>query len=364
MATATPRPRSPAVKLTALCCTALLLSCTTVQTHVSAIPGDVDVDTGRLEPQVELWVESNRKLEAKEEEQYRADVRRALDQALAGRNQPEGDVLLLVRAQGVTRTPGRRSDQHAAVAGIVVGAVVIVAAVVIVIVAGSHGGGHGDGGKRIASAAAPSPSRAVATPRPSGPPPRFVVPPARSRPPPVPAIAPPRPGPAHPAPPRPGPPPFRPRPIPPPAPIPWRFHDHHYGAVELGVDVWWALPLEPEPPLYAVPAPPPEEPAAGEAPPPASAAEEEPAAAPEGPPSRFWIAPPMPLPVQDRGFFDGDRLRVEALMIDRHSGAVLWTKQVSRDADPRDPGAVRRAIDELLRDGGWQPPEPPAAPAN
>jgi hypothetical protein len=52
-----------------------------------------------------------------------------------------GDAILVVRAQAVSRTAGRRADQKAAVAGIAVGAVVVAAVIVIALASGKgHGG--------------------------------------------------------------------------------------------------------------------------------------------------------------------------------------------------------------------------------
>ncbi|HET6437185.1 MAG TPA: hypothetical protein VFG59_03920, partial [Anaeromyxobacter sp.] len=99
----------------ALLCAALL-SCTTVRTPVSRIePAVLDLQEPAAAPQIELWVESNRPLSPQDEERYRSEARRALEAALAGHAQPQ-DTLLVVRAQGITRTPGHKGDQAAATA--------------------------------------------------------------------------------------------------------------------------------------------------------------------------------------------------------------------------------------------------------
>jgi hypothetical protein len=352
-----PRPWNRGMKLVALGCT-LLLSCTTVRTHLSTVPGEVVVEGGQVEPQVDLWVESNKPLTPEEEERYRAEVRSALEQALAGHAEPEGDALLVVRTQGVTRTPARRSDQTGAAVGLAVGAVLIVAAVILIAVSGSKGSSHHSGGGSKVKAPSGSAPRVARVPgaRAGASPPRFAAAPPR----PAGAVgAPPRPPTIGAAPRPPGPPPPRPVPHPPPPSIGHHPHGDGGGGVAVGVDVWVPVYVEPPPPgeeappEHVVVRPPDAEPAA---PPDATTAAVEPPPAPET--TRFPLAPPEPFPVEERGFFDGDRLKIEALLLDRRSGEVLWVKRVSRSADPRDPKAVKAAIDELLKDGGWSAPAP------
>jgi hypothetical protein len=364
MAPSSPRPRSRAFRLLALlCCT--LLSCTTVRTHVAALPGDAVVgDDGTVPPQIDLWVESNKPLTREEEEKYRAEVRAALEQALGGQR-PEGDTILVIRSQGVTRTPGHRSDQSAATVGLIVGAVVVVAAVVLAVVYGQKGGGGGHSSHASGPSLAPRGGAGFHPgnlPRPGVAPPRFSSAPPPPRPVGV-AIAPPRPGPG-PAPipvPRPRPPSGWSNPGAPPRPPP--FHHHGHGEAAVDVDIWVPIWLEPEP----LPEPPPFVDAApdevAEAPPSEEAPDTEPAPPPEAPaaPRTLPLAPAEPFPMDDRGFFAGDRLRLEALVVDRQTGEVLWTKRLSRDADPRDRKAVKSAVDELLKEGGWQPPAPPGS---
>jgi hypothetical protein len=85
--------------------------------------------------------------------------------------------------------------------------------------------------------------------------------------------------------------------------------------------------------------------------PPADLAEE---ASPGAGLIRFPLPPPERLPIDDRGFFDGDRLELEAVVLDRSTGEALWAKRISRKADPRDTRAVKEAVDALLSEGGWQ----------
>ena len=68
-------------------------------------------------------------------------------------------------------------------------------------------------------------------------------------------------------------------------------------------------------------------------------------------------APPLPplpqmekLPLDQRGFFDGDLTVLEVDVVDRATGTVLWTRRVRSGADPRDRGDVQRLLDEALAD--------------
>jgi hypothetical protein len=296
---------------------AFVFGCTTIRAPASAIEPTVPVRDGVAEPQVELYVESSDELDPAALAQASDDARRALREALVDRHAPDGDALLVVRAQAVSRTAARRADQRAAVAGLVVGAVVIAAVVVLVVVSGKGGGGGPKGtahAVRHAPGAHPAP-RAVAVPthvpRPS---PRM---PGAARPRAAPVAAP---GPAR----APG--PFVPEifvqlpPIedgPPPAPA------EPFEALE---------PPEAEPPLDAG------------------------TLEPDGPPEEptVTVAPPPPLDLSDRGYFAGDLLRLELLLVDPDDGAVLSSKTVTRDVDVRDARAVRaivaRALDEPR---GW-----------
>jgi hypothetical protein len=64
--------------------------------------------------------------------------------------------------------------------------------------------------------------------------------------------------------------------------------------------------------------------------------------------------PPLPdmekLPLEARGFFDGDQTLLEVNVVDRATGNVLWTRRVKSGADPRDRGEVARLLDEALAD--------------
>ena len=337
---------------------AAMFSCTTVRTPVSTIAPTVDL-RGAPAPELELWVESNRDLSPAEAERYRADARRAIEAALAGRSQPDDGSLVLLREQGVTRTKGHRSDQTAATAGIVVGAVAVVAAATLVAL--SVGGGKG--GSHVSHSAPAPGSRPVAAPA------ARTVPGARPAVIPGGAVAA-RPAPRFAPPPRP---PIVPARFPPPGarppvatPSPRRAWEPSPSiAVDFGF--YFPIPLDPEPlPPYPyvpfVPPPPPEfgPPLAWPVAADAVGTNAAPPAPEEGP-SEIVLPRPAPYPVASRSFFDCDRLVLEAIVLDRATGEALWTKRVSRDADPRDALAVKQVVDELLAEDGWMPFAPPGS---
>jgi hypothetical protein len=286
------RTTSPAGLRLVTLLTLFTFGCATVRVPASTIPETVPVRGGVAEPQVELWLESGRTVSPAESAEASAQARAALDAALARVSAPEGDAILVVRAQGVARTSSRRADQRAAVAGLVVGAVIVVAAVVVVLVA-SHGKGGGSA-PRLASA------RPVPVPR---------VPPAPVR---VPR--------------------FVPRPAPARVSV----------DVSVGVD---GRSTEGEPAQYD---------AAPEAP---TYWSPEDAAPPWTPPAELAsisLPPPPPLDLERRGFFEGDTLRLELVVVDRRGGAPLWSKTVDGEVDPRDPAAVERLLQGALADPrGW-----------
>lgn len=339
MARSSLRPHGRGTKVLALLCSSLL-ACTTVRTHVSTIAPEVALREGHAVLQLDLWVESNRPLTPEEEVRYRAEARQALEQAVAGRSQTEGGGQLVVRSMGVTRTSGRRGDQVGAAVGIAVGIVAVVVVVIVALVSDGNGGG----GKSSAKA----PPRVAPPPRVSGvrpPTPRTggLAPPRFSPAPRLPSAAAPR---------------GRPRLVP---GAPRSPHLHGGPAVDVGIGLGWWVPLGPVPP----PVPPPSEtasppPPSGEvAPPPEGQAQAE-ASEPSAPETRtMQLAPPEPLPVERRGFFDGDRLVLDAVMVDPATGEVRWSKRVARSVDPRDVKAVRAVVDELFADGGWTAAVPP-----
>ncbi len=312
------RARKPAALHGVALLTLLTFGCTTVRVPASAIAPTVAVRAGAAEPQVELWLESARLVSSEESARAVAEARAALHQAVAERQVADGDAILVVRAQGVSRTRSRRNDQHAAVAGIVVGAVALVAVAVVALVASK-------GDVKVPSLRGGAVARAS---------------------PHVPVVRPPRPLPV-PIPVAPAP---RPRAFPPMRPGP--------GAPELGgrvdADVELVL-MGPEPPADAPPD--------GEE---SQAAEPgAPWHAPTGGPpdlapveiASVTLPPPRPLDVEGRGFFDGDQLRLELVLVDRRGGNALWVKSVEDNVDVRDARAVRKLLDRALGDpSGWSAP--------
>jgi hypothetical protein len=253
--------------------------------------------------QVELWVESNGTPTAPELTEASQEATTALDDALSRYKVGDsfGPVTLYARERGLTRTSARRREQVAATVGLIVGLAAIVAVAVIALSSGGHGHGHG------------VPSHA-----PSG---GSVVAPAVH---PVAGI--------------------------PAAHLPHLGHaglgpaglGHHWGRRHVHLDPWPDLWLSPEPwnrPDYPgamvveedVP-PPPEEVATAPAP----------------------KLPEMPaLQLGNRGTFDGDRTLLQLDLVDRSSGALLWTKTVEHDRDPRDRDDVARLVSLALRGQGW-----------
>jgi len=77
------------------------------------------------------------------------------------------------------------------------------------------------------------------------------------------------------------------------------------------------------------------------------------------------LPPPPPLDLERRGFFDGDTVRLELVVVDRHSGAPLWTKTVDGGIDPRDASKVEQLLYDAVADPtGWtQAIAAPASPA-
>jgi hypothetical protein len=89
--------------------------------------------------------------------------------------------------------------------------------------------------------------------------------------------------------------------------------------------------------------------------------------APPPPPERGWpeeiaLAPPPPLDLGKRGFFEGDSSRLEITVVDRATMSPRRVKVVESKDDPRDAEAMRALVDRALSDpGGWE--ELPLAPA-
>ena len=308
------RPRAPAGLRRVAVLTLFGFGCATVRVPASTITGTVPVRGGVAEPQLELWVESGKNVSPAESAEATAQARAALQAATSHLSAPQGDSLLVVRAQGVTRTPSRRADQHAAIAGLVVGAVVVVAAVVVVLASGKGGGG---GGSKVARA-----------PRPAG-----------VRPAPAPVRAAPLPG--------------APRPVPTPLVVLAPSRPHVDVGLYAGFDVPPPAPDPAVPMHYVVSGP--------QAPAPPQTLAHPP---PGEEVAAISLPPPSPLDVDKRGFFAGDTLRLELVVVDRKLGTPRWTKIVDAKVDPRDAQAVEKVLRDATADGsGWVPAGAVSEPA-
>jgi hypothetical protein len=339
--------------------TVFAFGCTTIRVPVSSLGGELGAIRGAIaEPQLELWIESADPVPPAEAAKAEGAARAALAQALEGRGVPEAsaDAVLLVRERAVARTDSRRRSQGWATVGIVVGVVVVVAAVVIAIVTGSKGSPKTV--PRPASPPAPAPPRsAAAAPARAG-----SAPGARSAPARTPAV---RPAPQRaavgpvPAPPRVAPLPA-PRPAPVPAPRYAPYYAPYYGPhdgfdVAIGLELVFPLP-PPEPLVLAPPQVPgyAETPDAGAFAPGSGAVDDEEAPDEEPlPPPALLLPPPQPFDVEQRGFFAGDVVQLELVLLDQRTGRTLWSKVVRRDVDPRDAREIAAVVQEALADQAW-----------
>lgn len=247
--------------------TFLCFGCQTVQPPPAA-PAPPPLRVALAEPLLDLWVEGAGGVDPAERDEALARARAALGAALAGRGfvaAADADHLLVVREEAVTRTPGRRQQQAAAVAGIVL----VVVAVVVLIAIASRGNGSGSPGRAPAGGVAGAVGRAA--------PPRGLPPLARI-------------------------------PVGPPAPgFGW------------SLDVGFHFPV----PVAGPPLRPPE------------------------------LAPTLEARLGARGFFAGDETELVLELREVATGATVWARRVSDDADPRDPAAVRALLDRAAWDQAW-----------
>jgi hypothetical protein len=294
--------------------TAVSFGCATVRVPASGIADPVPVHDGYPEPQVAIWVEDTNGVSPEESRRASEAAREAIVEAIAGRTEYEGDAVLVVRAQGVTRTPARRKDQKLAIAGIVVGSVVVVAAVVAMVVAGK---GKGGGGAAKAKAAPKPAGTKVAAAAGSGA--RVAPAPGRGT---------------------------VPRPL-------SRHASRRARVIVPSVGVWIDATGTPAPaPLPA--------PDRAEAPARAPASWDDDGSDADGsgeaaPVAEVSLAAPPELPLGERGFFAGDELLLELVLVDRHDGTPLWRKEVHAKVNPCDARAVRRVVDGALGSEGWMP---------
>ena len=331
--------------------TIFAFGCATVRVPVRVGSQPADAPGVIAPPITELWIESSEEVPAELSAQADAQARAAIDQALAGREIASDaagatDAVLFVRERAVATTEARQSQQTWAKVGIVASIVLVVAAIVIIAVSSKGSSPSASSGKSGGHATAP---------KASGPPvsvkPRAVPASPRA----VPRIGPvPAPG----------------RVIPPPPPAyAWR----HDSPIFIGFhfDFWipprpLVLAPEEEEPWYAPDPPPPlapgdEPPPFGPAPPGESAlAEAEPPPPDEEPGPIASVALQLPplanevsFRVDDRSFFDGPRTAIQLDLLDRATGRLLWSKAVSAGADPLDPGAVARVLDEAFKGVSW-----------
>jgi hypothetical protein len=346
-------PRSRSLRL-ATVTVLFTFGCATVRAPVTTIPEVIPVHGGRVDPQLALWVEGGDAPTAAEQQAAAQRAQAALAEAAQGLEVP-GDGLLVVRAQGVTRTSDRRGKQVAGGVGIAL-ALVVVVVVAILVLASSKGGGKSTAPKAKPSSA-PAPSRAAATPARAAPTPRVGGGGAVIRP--VPSMPVPSPGGIRPAP-RPSVHPSA-RPAPPPGYAPLVPNE---GVVVWG-DPWvnWGFyvdltPPPPTPPMpYVVQGVP--QPVGSYVLAPAAA--EEPSYAEvevePGPPelTELRLGPPPVLPLEERGFFAGDDLMVELVVVDRVTGEPRMRKLARKDADPTDVAEVRKFLREVIASkDGWE----------
>jgi hypothetical protein len=329
-------PRRPGLRRIAVL-TALVFGCATTRVPVSSLGEPAPVERGAIaEPQLELWVEGGEAISPADKVEALERSRAALAAALEGRGgAAEGqDLVLYVRERAVARTDGRRHDQALAVTGIVVGAVVIAAVVVLAVVAGGKGGGGslpkgGGSGPKLGShgsASAPVPIPA---------PPRVVT-----------------------------------VPVPTAVPVP-RVGSPRVVVNPPNLDVWvggsaqpsgGAADVPPPPDAWGGPADPWQQPPpdwGGPPSPPTTYAAVSPGAAPQpvAPPRRAIpvpaLPPAAPLEVATRGFFAGDEVIFDLVVVDRATGQALWSKSVHGEIDPRDAHAVGKLLDEALEGVPW-----------
>jgi hypothetical protein len=306
--------------------TALAFGCTTIRAPVAMMSSSIPIHEGRADPQLALWLESANPIKPEEAAQATARARAALDEALAGRQVGDGSTVLVVRAQGVTRTASHKSDQVAATVAIVLTAVIVVIGVVLWL----SKGGSGKGGDAPASDAPRVPGFGKAGARP---PPRSPALPvaAAARPPPVGSPRPPPPG-------------MRP-PVGP----------DHGPSVAVGVGVELG-PFPVEGPdagsLQVISSR--ELSGPGQDPEGAPPDQPQPAASPAVEALLPLATPPD---FEDRGFFASDLTVLELTLVDRLTGEPRWTKWVEASVDPCDAEALRQVLDKALAEAeGWAPP--------
>jgi len=81
---------------------------------------------------------------------------------------------------------------------------------------------------------------------------------------------------------------------------------------------------------------------------------------PEPAATEILLPPLPPFPLEDRGFWSRDAVRVELFLVDRKTGTPLWSKMVAEESDLRDIARMKALLDGALDDpSGWEPAPPP-----
>jgi hypothetical protein len=75
---------------------------------------------------------------------------------------------------------------------------------------------------------------------------------------------------------------------------------------------------------------------------------------PPRPVEQLQLGKVQPLPVDKRGFFDGDDMVIELVVVDRMTGEPRLRKVARRAIDPCDVKAVRQLLQDTLKKGTWE----------
>jgi hypothetical protein len=333
--------------------TLFAFGCATVRVPVSALSEPADAAGVIAPPITELWIESSEEVPAELSAKMDGQARAALDEALASREiradaAGATDAVLFVRERAVATTEARQSQQTWAKVGIVVGIVVVVVAVVVIAVSGGKGSSSHSASGKSAPAVTKAPASVPVRPR------ALPVAPPRVSPP---RVTPPRVAPAR---------------VIPYGPMPYVYRPVSPFFMGFYFDFW--IPPQPavlapdpavEEPWYA---PEPPVPLASDAPPPfddTTLFSEPPPPEPDPIAAVALQLPPLAdvvtFKVEDRGFFAGPQAAVQFDLLDRATGRLLWSKAVNADADPLDPKAMSKVLDEAFAGVSWARPIRPSA---
>ena len=334
--------------------TLLCFGCATVRVPVATGGAAVDSPGTIAPPVVELWLESSDAVPKMESAKAGQAARSAIAVALSQRQISSTalgarDAVLFVRERGVALTDARRHQQTWAKVGLVVGFVAVVAVVIIAAVAGHKSG------KPVATKSAPAtrpaPTAASAVrPQASGVPGPRARAPSGSAGPQGAAGAGPRARPVA------SPVPASPAPAPQPrvyvyggyAPVPSLFDFQFY--------------LAPRPLVLRAEQPPEDEPYPGAPAPPAPDDDAPPgdgaldydAVAHVSPALQLQpISAPADFGVEERGYFSGAQTGLQLDLLDRSTGALLWSRAVEGSQNPLDAGELGSLLDEAFAGAPW-----------